>query len=50
MLVTMSASVTTRQFLEFQLENNVCIPSNVMLREVTMAGVVSGGCHVSYVP
>ena len=46
-LVTMGTGVTTGDFMKFQLENNLCIPTNVILREVTMGGVLLGGCHVS---
>ena len=46
----MSPGVTTGEFMEFQLDHNVCLPTNVIIREVTMGGVVQGGCHVRICP
>lgn len=47
LFATIAASATSGDFMQFQLDNNVCIPSNVVLRVVQMGGVVSTGSHVS---
>ena len=45
--VTVGAGVTVDELKEFELENNVNLPTNVIRSDVTYGGVVSPGCHVS---
>ena len=42
-------AVTTGEFLEFQMKNNICIDSNVVLRPVSVVGLTSTGSHVSQI-
>ena len=47
MTVTVLASTTSKELLKFQLDNNVCLMSNVTLESVHIAGLTAVGCHVS---
>ena len=47
MTVTVLASTTSGELLEFQLANDVCLMSNVTLESVHIAGLTAVGCHVS---
>ena len=45
--VTITSGVDVQELMDYFDENNLCFPSNVILRPVTCAGIVSTGCHVS---
>ena len=45
--VTVSSSVNLQELLDFFLEHKICFESNAILRNVTAAGIVSTGVHVS---
>lgn len=45
--VTVSSSVNLQEMLDFFLEHKICFESNAILRNVTAAGIVSTGVHVS---
>ena len=47
MTVTVLGSTTSGELLKFQLDNDVCLMSNVTLESVHMAGLTAVGCHVS---
>lgn len=45
--LTIASGVTVEELMPFFKSNGICFPSNVILRDVTIAGIVSTGCHVS---
>ncbi len=47
MTITAASGVNVQELMDFFLEENICFPSNVILRDVTVAGIISTGCHVS---
>ncbi len=47
MTVTMLANTTSGELAKFQMDNDVCLMSNVTLESVHVAGLVAVGCHVS---
>ena len=42
--------VTTGELMEFQLRHGVNLPCNVVLRDVTVDGIVSCMSHVRFIP
>ena len=42
------SGVTVEELMEFELENKIALPCNVILTTPTYGGIVSLGCHVSY--
>ena len=47
MTITAASGATVQELMDFFLKNDICFQSNVILRDVTVAGIVSTGCHVS---
>ena len=47
MTITAASGVNVQELMDFFLKENICFPSNVILRDVTVAGIISTGCHVS---
>lgn len=46
--LTIASGTTMEELMHFFASHSICFPSNVILRDVTIAGVVSTGCHVSH--
>lgn len=42
----MAARVTSEDFLKFQLDNDITVPSNAPIKVLQMGGIVAGGWHV----
>ena len=41
-------SVTVQELMQFELQNDVNLPANVILTATTLSGLIAPGCHVSY--
>ena len=48
--VSVMTGVTTGELTEFQLRHGVNLPCNVVLRDVTVGGIVSCMSHVRFTP